>query len=185
MPPTLFDEEQVAESRGEPAIVADFPRVSVVTTREAPACEDAAQLPCDLRLRSGPATGALKWDPYGASFGRDGPRRWEPPAKEWSPDPLARYLRGVVKQIEQDMQNHGVPTAEKFDAFMSRLVVNLARHVKRAPKKRRQALQVLLSKRSFSRHEQQRATTPEELKSTLNSLIEDLLKEFAEGVPSG
>jgi len=87
----------------------------------------------------------------------------------------------VVQQIEHNIQNHCVPTAEKLDAFVSRLMANTERHVRRAPKKRRHALQVLLSRRNFARHENQRVTTPEELKTTLNSVIEDLLRDISGG----
>lgn len=165
LPSTLFDDDQVPEGKGDAGSI-DVDRGVV----EEPIMPNA-QLPCDFRVRSGTL---LKWDPYG----RDGPRKYEPP-KEWSVEPLAKYIRGVVRQIESNMQNHGVPTAEMMEKFVTRLMVATQRQVKRAPKGKRKALQVLMQRRL--RQGQPWATNPEELKVTLSYLIEDLYREFPRG----
>lgn len=120
----------------------------------------------------------LKWDPYG----RDGPRRCEVKT-EWSADPLAKYIRGVVSQIDANLTNHLVPSSEKLDAFVSRLVANTHRQMKHAPKRARHTLQGMFSRRflkfwNFVRNEKVRTTTPEELKGALVGLIEGLITEF-------
>jgi len=121
----------------------------------------------------------FKWDPYG----RDVPRRSEVKG-DWSVEPLAKYLKRVVQQIDANIQNHRLPTAEKLDAFVSRLVSNTHRQLKHAPKKFRHTLQAMLSHRfkrfwNFTRNEKVRTTNPEELKSTLIYLIDALVSEFA------
>jgi len=120
----------------------------------------------------------LKRDPYG----RDGPRRSEVKS-EWTVEPLAKYLKGVASQIDANLQKHGVPTAEKLDAFVHRLVANTHRQTRHAPKKVRHTLQGLFSKRlmkfwNFVRNEKIRTTTPDELKVALLTLIEGLNSEF-------
>ncbi|CAK0906638.1 unnamed protein product [Prorocentrum cordatum] len=180
LPPTLFDDDQVTEGKAEQPPAESSSRETPASAELAACAQPAADPrvvvaePSAARAQMGPL---LKRDP----FGRDVPCRREPPTKEWSVDPLVKYLRGVVQQIEHNIQNHCVPTAEKLDAFVSRLMANTERHVRRAPKKRRHALQVLLSRRNFARHENQRVTTPEELKTTLNSVIEDLLRDISGG----
>merc|ERR1711879_400536 len=92
-------------------------------------------------------------------------------------------MGGVMTQIEQNVQNHCVPTAEKLDAFVSRLVYNAHRQIKHAPKMVRHTLQGMFSQRfqkfwNFVRNEKVRTTTPEELKSALSSLIENLTADF-------
>lgn len=120
----------------------------------------------------------LKRDPYG----RDGPRRGEVKG-EWSVESLAKYLKGVASQIDANLQNHCVPTAEKLDSFVQRLVANTHRHTKHAPKKVRHTLQGMFSKRfqkfwNFMRNEKIRSTSPEELKTTLVCLIDSINTEF-------
>jgi len=172
LPTTLFDDDHVAESKGDPPLVD-------LSSREAAqsglGCEEVAQvqLPCDPQARL--VAAKFRRSQHGCDALC---RRGEPPAREWSAAPLVNYLRGVVHQIEHNLQHHCVPTAEKLDAFVSRLLAITQRHARRAPKKRRQALQALLSRKSFARHGSSRATTPEELKAALNYLIEDLLRDF-------
>lgn len=125
-----------------------------------------------------PAIGLkFKRDPCG----RDAPRRGETKT-EWSPDKLANYLKGIVDQIDSNIQNHKLPTAEKLDAFVERLVVNTHRQLRHAPKKARHSVTGLCTKRfhrfwNFARNEKVRTTTPEELTTTLLSLVEALLSE--------
>lgn len=96
---------------------------------------------------------------------------------------VAKYLKGVASQIDANLQKHGVPTAAKLDAFVSRLVANTHRQTKHAPKKVRHTLQGLFSKSlhhfwNFVRNEKIRSTTPEELKVALVCLIDSLNSEF-------
>lgn len=120
----------------------------------------------------------LKRDPYG----RDAPRKNT--KSEWSPEPLAKYLKGVASQIDANIQNHRLPTAEKLDTFVNRLVLHTHRQLRHAPKKVRHTLNALCARRfqrfwNFSRNEKVRTTTPEELTSTLLGLVEAILSEFA------
>jgi len=120
----------------------------------------------------------LKRDPYG----RDAPRRCEVKAA-WSAEPLTKYLKSVVTQITTNLQDKRLPTAEKLETFITRLVANTQRQLKHAPRKVRHALQATFTRLfqkywNFARNEKVRATTPEELKCTLVSLVE-ALTEFA------
>lgn len=167
LPPALFDDEHCVAGHGEKV------EGSYVFQVQCPASEDLAQLIVEAR----PGV-ALNRDPYG----RDGPRRSEVKG-EWSVEPLAKYLKGVASKIDANLQNHCVPTAEKLDAFVSRLVATAHRQTKHAPKKMRHTLQGLFSKRfqkfwNFVRNEKIRTTTPEELKVALICLIESLNSEF-------
>jgi len=117
----------------------------------------------------------LKWDP----FGRDGSRRPEVKG-EWSPEPLAKYLKGIVLQIDTNVRDGHVPTAERLDAFVSRLVANSQRQLKHAaPRKVRHRLQAMFALRfqkfwNFTRNEKVRTITAEELKWILSGLVENL-----------
>jgi len=132
--------------------------------------------------RSGPIS--FKWDPYG----RDVPRFHEQ-KQEWSVGPLAKYLKRVVQQIDSNIENKRQPTADKLDAFVARLMGNLHRQLKHAPKKHRHTLQGMISKRfqrvwNFGRNEKVRNTTPEELKSIILNLVDNLLSEFPVAGPA-
>lgn len=125
----------------------------------------------------------LKRDPYG----RDGPRRGE--AKEWSVESLAKYLKSVVHQIDTNINNQRLPTAEKLDREVTRLVANTQRQLRHAPKKTRHAIQAMCARRfhrfwNFARNEKVKATTPEELKCVLICLIEALFSKFSMVGPS-
>eukprot|EP00747_Dinoflagellata_sp_TGD_P183919 gnl/TRDRNA2_/TRDRNA2_39144_c0_seq1.p1 gnl/TRDRNA2_/TRDRNA2_39144_c0~~gnl/TRDRNA2_/TRDRNA2_39144_c0_seq1.p1 ORF type:complete len:520 (-),score=82.64 gnl/TRDRNA2_/TRDRNA2_39144_c0_seq1:40-1599(-) len=122
----------------------------------------------------------LRWDPYG----RDVPRGNTLAQNVWSVDSLAKYLRNVIVQIDLNLQNRCVPSADKLDAFVQRLVANVHRQIKHAPKKVKHTLNNICAKRfqkfwNFARNEKARTTTPEELRTTLNSLVEALLAEFS------
>jgi len=123
---------------------------------------------------------SFKWDPYG----RDVRRRSCDTKTEWSVEPLVKYLKRVAEQIDGNIETHRLPTAEKLDAFAARLIANTHRLLKHAPKKMRQTLLGMLSRRfqrfwNFARNEKVRSTNPEELKSMLTGLIEALVSEFS------
>lgn len=119
----------------------------------------------------------IKWDPCG----RDGPRRKT--ASEWSADHLAKYLKSVVSQIDANVSNSCVPSSEKLDSFVFRLVANTHRQMRHAPQKVRHALQAMIGKRfqrfwNFQRNEKLSMTTPEELRTTLTAVVEGLVSDF-------
>ena len=80
---------------------------------QAPDCETPADPERGVDVSVGMP---LRWDP----FGRDG-RRQEVKG-EWTPDSLAKYLKGVALQIDNNLNQGRLPTAERLDAFVSRLV---------------------------------------------------------------
>jgi len=187
LPPTLFYDENISESK-----VSTDDRDRHVNNHWAPEAEreelrgelsecvfqvqgpgcDAVPVPT-LTVDTRPGI-PLKWDPYG----RDGPRRCEVKC-EWSVEPLAKYLKGVASKIDTNVQNHCIPTNEKLDSFVSRLVANTHRQIKHAPKKLRHSLQSMFSTRfrkfwDFVRNEKVKTATPEELKGALISVIEAL-----------
>jgi len=97
-------------------------------------------------------------------------------------EPLAKYLKGVAQKIDANLRDSQLPTAERLDTFVSRLVVHTQRKLKRAPKKVRHSLQVLFEQRfqkfwNFSQNEKVRATTPEELQRVLTTIVENLASE--------
>jgi len=99
-------------------------------------------------------------------------------------EPLAKYLKGVALQIDANLRDERLPTVERLDTFVSKLVSNAHRQLKHAPRKARHTLQAMFSRRfqkfwNFTRNEKVRTTTPEELKWALISLIEHLISEFA------
>jgi len=157
LPPSLFDVEQEKEK--------------VAREEQLPSSEDA-HLAAIMECKPG------KKDP----FGRDNPARSQVRG-EWSAEPLAKFLQGIVSQIDANLQNHCVPTSEKLDTFVSRLVANTHRQVKHAPKRIRKLLQELVAKRfqkiwNFVRNEKVRSISPEELKGALIGLIESLTADF-------
>mmetsp|Transcript_13471 Transcript_13471/g.31947 ORF Transcript_13471/g.31947 Transcript_13471/m.31947 type:complete len:376 (-) Transcript_13471:72-1199(-) len=116
----------------------------------------------------------LKWDP----FGRDGACRQDPKA-EWTPDSLTKYLKGVAIQIDDNLSRGHLPTADRLDNFVHRLVIYSHRQFKHAPKKVRHKLAATFTTRfqtfwNFSRNEKVRNITPEELKGILLALVENL-----------
>jgi len=161
-----------------------MPEIQMVTTYAGSQTDAGSQSEASVDVTSLAAIGPvaqlglkLKRDPYG----RDAPRNCEA-KKEWSPEPLAKYLKGVVGQIDTNIQNHRLPTAEKLDAFVNRLVANTHRQLRHAPKKVRHSLNGLCARRfhrywNFARNEKVRNTTPEELTSTLLCIVEALLSE--------
>lgn len=122
----------------------------------------------------------------GMSLGRDPCGRDRDKHAErgvWSVAPLANYLKVVAVQIDKNMTDRRTPSAERLDAFISRLVANTKRQLKHAPKRERKSLQDLFSKGfqgfwNFTLNEKVTATTPEDLKWVLISLIENLVGDF-------
>jgi len=166
LPPALFDVDQEKEK--------EKAREEAAGTRQreeqGPSSEDA-HLAAIMESKPG------KKDP----FGRDNPERIQ--VREWSAEPLAKFLQGIVSQIDANLQNHCVPTSEKLDTFVSRLVSNTHRQMKHAPKRIRKLLQDLFAKRfqkiwNFVRNEKVRSISPEELKVALIGLIESLTADF-------
>lgn len=159
LPPALFDVEQEKE------------KAMREKEEQVPSSEDA-HLAAIMESKPG------KKDP----LGRDDPGRTQVRG-EWSAEPLAKFLQGIVSQIDANLQNHCVPTSEKLDTFVSRLVANTHRQMKNAPKGIRKVLQGLFAKRfqkiwNFVRNEKVRSISPEELKAALIGLIESLTSDF-------
>jgi len=151
-----------------------------------PADSASAVTAAAVASNAGARPGApLKWDPYG----RDGFRKpcsWgriEAKHASWSVEPLAGYLKDVARQIDSNLRNECLPTAARLDAFVSELVTITQKQLKHAPKKERDTLKTLISGRfqkfwDYKRNQKVRPTTPEELKSTLVTLVE-MFAEFA------
>lgn len=126
----------------------------------------------------------LTRDPYG----RDAPRGCEAHST-WSPEPLAKYLKGVASQIDTNIQNHRLPTSEKLDNFVNRLVAHTHRQLRHAPKGVRHFMKEICTKRfhrfwNFVRNEKVRSTTPEELTSVLVCIVEALVSDVVVGPAS-
>lgn len=183
LPASLLDDEtvHVSESKLEGTCVDEVVHDPVQDPVQDPVdvspCFDSQVNQVTAEPQPGPI--CFKWDPYG----RDVPRRNCEVKGEWSVEPLVKYLRRVVTQIDANIEQKRVPTAEKFDAFVARLMANTHRLLKHTPKKMRQTLQGMLSRRfqrfwNFARSEKVRSATPEELKSMLTCLIEALVSEF-------
>lgn len=168
LPPALFDE--MVETKAEKGPSADDDVLVAILEQHRPG-------------------GGLKWDP----FGRD--RRpleasstlWQGKKghdkREWSPEPLVKYLQGVVAQIDANLQNHCVPTSEKLDAFVSRLASNMHRRTKHAPKSAKHSLHSVFKKSfrkiwNFVRNEKVSATTAPELKAALQGVIDNVAADF-------
>lgn len=180
LPPTLLDDDTVQlhspdeVNKLECTGVDEGQREVVQEPVQVTYCFESQQ---DEDTHSGPIS--FKWDPYG----RDMPRRNCEVKSEWSVEPLAKHLKKVVSQIESNIETDRIPSAEKLDAFVQRLVANTQRLLKHAPRKMRTTLQSLFTCRfkrfwNFARNEKVRSTTPEELKGMLTALIDTLVSEF-------
>lgn len=202
LPPSLLDEETVhvsetvaeashaSENKHELRILEEGCVDEVLHDPVEPFFENQEVQPCfeienqvnQVMAEPRPGPISFKWDPYG----RDVPRRnceVTCTKSEWSVEPLAKYLKRVVQQIDANIETHKLPTADKLDAFVSRLVGNTHRLLKHAPKKMRQTLHGMLTRRfqrfwNYSRNQKVCSTNPEELKSMLTCLIEALVSEF-------
>lgn len=125
----------------------------------------------------------MKADP----FGRDVPRHGQVKA-DWSVEPLIKYLKKVLKTVDTNLRDKRLPTTEKLDAFVSRLVRQTSRIVERAPKKVRSNLRAVISRSfnrfwNFVRNEKVRVPTPEELHRALSQLIDSLADFLASPEP--
>lgn len=131
----------------------------------------------------GPRLGMpLKRDPYGRD-GSSSMRRLET-KNGWSVEPLAKYLKNVALQIDTNLRDECLPSAERLESFVSRLVLQTKKQLKHAPRKERHTLQALFSSRfqkfwDFAQNQKVRSTSPEELKLALVTLVENLFVEFA------
>mmetsp|Transcript_54228 Transcript_54228/g.100225 ORF Transcript_54228/g.100225 Transcript_54228/m.100225 type:complete len:357 (-) Transcript_54228:177-1247(-) len=120
----------------------------------------------------------FKWDPYGRDL-----RRTEPKIDAWSIQPLAKYLEGVRSQIDSNLQNGIIPSADKLDKFVERLIRNIHGQLRSAPKKspKSKALQGLFAHHfpfwNFKGNKKVRTPLPEELKGALTGLIDALLSD--------
>lgn len=119
----------------------------------------------------------LKLDP----FGRDGPRR----QGEWSVEPLSNYLKDVARQVEANLRDGRLPTAERLEQFVSRLVAQSQRQLTHAPRKCKHALQAMFVRRfqkfwNFPKNEKVRTITPVELHRVIVGIVENLNSEFSE-----
>lgn len=124
----------------------------------------------------------LKRDPYGRD-GSSSMRRLETESG-WSVKPLAEYLKGVAMQIDTNLRDECLPSAERLETFVSRLVAHTKKQLRHAPKKDRNTLQALFTSRfqkfwDFTQNQKVRSTSPEELKWALVTLVENLFAEFA------
>merc|ERR1712032_1329895 len=102
---------------------------------------------------------------------------------EWSAERLANYLRKFTQQIDVHVCARQIPTTDRLDAYISRLVKNIQRHLKHAPKNERHSLNTFCSKRfqafwNFNRNEKVRTTTPENLRAVLVSVIDHLVSDY-------
>lgn len=154
---------------------------------DAGALEEEASLDKELRDpdgRGAPLGMKLKRDPHGRDVD---PRRYETKSRsyDWSPEPLAQYLRGVASQVESNIQNHRLPTSEKLDTFVSKLIATAHRKLRHAPKKTRLSLNALCTKRfkrywNFERNKKlgSESCQPQELIGILASIVEALVPEM-------
>jgi len=147
LPPALLDEMHETKAHD----------TNLFPQEKGPSADDAV-LPTISEHRPGVG---LKWDP----FGRDcrpleGKKSHE--KQELSPEPLVKYLQGVVAQIDANLQNHCVPTSDKLDAFVSRLASNM--HKRKIW--------------NFVRNDKVGATTAPELKAALQGVIDNVAADF-------
>jgi len=135
--------------------------------------DDAPGVSADRNYRPGMK---WNWDPYG----RD---RCVEVKKEWSVEPLAKYLKGQVEHIDNYLTKNQYPNPERMDAWVAKLVANMQRHFKHAPKRVRHSLEKLCGQRfqkfrNFKRNEKVKTPSPEELKWLLVNLVENMLSDY-------
>eukprot|EP00403_Amphidinium_massartii_P014347 CAMPEP_0178425148 /NCGR_PEP_ID=MMETSP0689_2-20121128/28574_1 /TAXON_ID=160604 /ORGANISM="Amphidinium massartii, Strain CS-259" /LENGTH=348 /DNA_ID=CAMNT_0020046803 /DNA_START=107 /DNA_END=1153 /DNA_ORIENTATION=- len=170
----LSDEEHVPD--GKPDGLLEVPSSCSTTTELAMAgstTTTTTTTEVETRIE---APIALKWDPYGRDI-----RRCDAKIEACSVQPLTKYLEGVRTQIDSNLQNGIIPSNEKLDKFVDRLVKNLNGQLKSAPHKshKRKALQGLFVQHfkrfwKFRTNEKVRTPNPEELKGALTGLIDSL-----------
>lgn len=116
-------------------------------------------------------------DPYG---------RHPPKAKEdaWSVEPLAKIMKGAVSQIDGNLQKYGMPSPEKLDSFISRLVSKTKESTNMAPKDaqrniRRTFASCMQPFWDVAHNQKIKDATPDELKVAISHLIEHVNSEFS------
>lgn len=179
LPPALLDDQTgESESKGDQQVdhQVAMPFDSTCTS-EIRALQTCAEISNgDPRAQPG---ALMQADP----FGRDVPRPRHGQLKaDWSVEPLIKYIKKVLKTIDANLRDKRLPTTEKLDAFVSRLVRQTSRIVERAPKKVRSHLRAVISRSfnrfwNFVRNEKVRVPTPEELHRALSQLV-GVLAEF-------
>lgn len=196
LPPALLDDENVAETKVDgPSAWEPLPSLGSVaraSCAEAEAEGPSTWEPLPMLGHAPRITGAdvgaacrgmpLKRDPCGRDESSS-MRRLET-RSGWSVEPLAKYLKGVALQIDTNLRDECLPSDERFETFVSRLVSHTKKQFKNAPRKDRHTLQALFSSRfqkfwDFTQNQKVRSTSPEELKWALVTLVENLFAEFA------
>jgi len=198
LPPALLDDEHVSESKadGPSAPFEPLPLLGLAFRSAgaeiatggrggsvlAALADSSVETDTPTSVGGPPLGIPFKRDPYGRD-GSSSTRRLET-RHGWSVEPLAKYLKGVAVQIDTNLRDECVPSAERFEAFVSRLVSHTKKQLKHAPRKDRHNLQALFSTRfqkfwDFAQNQKVRTTSPEELKVALVTLVENLFVEFA------
>jgi hypothetical protein len=157
----------------------DSPRICA--TPQAIGVSLAAPIGVSLAASDAQLGMTFKLDP----LGRDAPRGGDASKSKnaWSVEPLAKYLKNVTQIVESNINKKRLPTEEKLDAFVAKLVREVHRQVRHAPKKVRPNLTRLCACRfdrfhDFTRNQRVVTPSPEELKIALTTLVEALLAEF-------
>lgn len=127
----------------------------------------------------------LKRDP----FGRDGAHRSDKPCA--SVNQLSKYVKDVAQQVDTNLRDGRMPTVEKLDAFVSRLVGHLQQHLKQVPRRARLPLEAQITKKfqkfwNFQRNEKVKASnniSVEELNKALICLVEALESDAHHDMP--
>lgn len=197
LPPALLDDEPLAELKAEGTAGPEAP---VAGAGRCPGAVAGGGVSAGgAGSVGGGATGAraassgasvlrlgmpLKRDPYDRDGGSSCSRGRLETKHGWSVEPLMKYLKGVAVQIDTNLRDERLPTAERLEAFVAQLVTNTQRQLKHAPRKDRHTLQAMFERRfqkfwDFARNQKVRTTTPEELRWVLVSLEENLFAEFA------
>jgi len=209
LPPALLDDEHVVDGKGlgEGSVSGEIVLVGVVVSGSdaagvvGPTPHAAPSVSASSCPRGSRPGITHKCDPYGRD-GSSSSSRCRPETKHgWSPEPLAQYLTDAVMQIDSNLRDEQVPTSERLQEYVTKLVDHTRRRLKHAPKKDRLALQALFTQRlqrfwDFGQNQKARSTTPEvasacpdmerdavrqlqELKSALVAIVENLLVDFA------
>jgi len=168
IPPELFDDEDTTSTNG----LRTQPPSNTSEDTRSPNTGTPSK---DLILPGKP----LRRDPYG----RDQPRHSDKGKSPWSVDSLFKYLNKVQLQIDKNLADEHLPTNDKLDNFIGRLIHHTNRQLERAPKKARRSLQAtcrrLMPFWNFAQNRKVRSTCPEELRDAIARLIEAAQSEFS------
>lgn len=119
-------------------------------------------------------------DPYG----RDGTAA--PVPGRWSPETLVKFLTGRVQQIDRNIQEQKLPSSEKMDKYVQSLVSNT---LKKINENRKGKEKMILQERFADRFQKfwsndktmpRVRPTPEELRTALSLLLDDIIVEFGD-----